>query len=382
MSLINQMLRDLESRRASLAGAAGMTQEVRSLPPQQEFLPRAGRRIGAVLAVLLLAAAAWWLFGGPSAETTQQPAVALGPRSVVAPPSQAPAPLAAQTVPAPAASEPAAPLQPAADMAAPMPPPPRLQTAAEPPVAKPRPQASAAGLVKPAPGRALAEKESGLKVETRLSSVPTVQGPVAADENRIEKKVRMLTPRERAENEYRRALGLVNQGRVQDGLAVLRGALSEDAGHAGARLVLFGLLVEQQRYEEARALLQEALVRDPAQPQFASRLARLQLEDGDVRGAEQTLSKAAAAAAGNAEFRAFHAAVLQRLTLHQEAVAEYQAALRLAPQVGTWWMGLAISLEADGRTAEAREAYLRAQATATLSTELAAFVEQKLRQLQ
>lgn len=51
----------------------------------------------------------------------------------------------------------------------------------------------------------------------------------ATDETRIEKKVRMSSPRERAENEYRRALGLLNQGRVQDGIAP-RGALSEDAG--------------------------------------------------------------------------------------------------------------------------------------------------------
>ena len=53
----------------------------------------------------------------------------------------------------------------------------------------------------------------------------------------------------------------------------------------------------------------------------------------------------------------------------------------LVPQAGVWWMGLGISLEADGRGAEARDALQRAKATGTLSPELAAFVEQKLRQL-
>lgn len=193
--------------------------------------------------------------------------------------------------------------------------------------------------------------------------------------------MRMPTPRERAENEYRRGLGRVNQGRVEEGMAALRAALSEDAGHEGARLVLFALLVEQQRHEEARALLQEALARDPAQPQFAFRLARLQLEGGDVRGAEQTLSGSAAAAADNAEYRALHAAILQRLSLHKDAVAEYQAALRLAPQAGVWWLGMGISLEADDRPVEARAAYERAMATGALTDELSAFVDQKLRQL-
>lgn len=205
----------------------------------------------------------------------------------------------------------------------------------------------------------------------------------AGDEGvRIEKKMRASTARERAENEYRRALGLVNQGRVQESIAVLRAALSEDAGHAGSRLALFGLLLEQQRIEEAQALLEETLARDPAQPQMASRLARLKLSRGDARGANETLGKAAASAQSNPEYRALHAAVLQRLTLHKDAVTEFQAALRLAPQAGVWWMGLGISLEADGRGAEAREAFQRARSSGALSAELDRFVEQKLRQLQ
>lgn len=230
--------------------------------------------------------------------------------------------------------------------------------------------------------RSLESRDGGLRVATSLGSVPSSEGAAAGDDTRIEKKVRISTPRERAENEYRRALGLVNQGRVQEGMAVLRGALSEDPGHAGSRLALFGLLVEQQRLEEAQTLLQEALARDPAQPQLAARLARLQLERGDVRSAEETLGKAASAAAGNAEFRGFHAAVLQRLNRHKDAVGEYQAALRLLPQAGVWWMGLGISLEADGKLAEAREAFQRAKSTGTLSIELNAFVDQKLKRLQ
>ena len=69
----------------------------------------------------------------------------------------------------------------------------------------------------------------------------------------------------------------------------------------------------------------------------------------------------------------------QTLCTRKEAIEEYQATVRLSPQTGIWWMGLGLSLEADGRTAEAREAYQKARASGTLSPELAAFVEQKLR---
>jgi len=67
-------------------------------------------------------------------------------------------------------------------------------------------------------------------------------------------------------------------------------------------------------FEKTASNVQEALARDPLQPQLASRLARLQLERGDSRGAAETLGKAAGVAANDAEYRALHAAVLQRLT--------------------------------------------------------------------
>jgi MSHA biogenesis protein MshN len=198
----------------------------------------------------------------------------------------------------------------------------------------------------------------------------------------IEKKVRNVPAKERAESDYRKALGLLNQGRQQEALAGFAAALQADPVHVNARLAMASLLADQQRAADAQELLEEGLGLLPGQPQLAMRLARLQVERGDLRGAADTLQKARAGGSGNAEYHALHAAVLQRLTFHKEAVAEYQAALRLAPQAGVWWMGLGISLEADGRGADAREAYQKARASGSLSADLDRFVEQKVRQLQ
>lgn len=385
MSLINKMLQDLESRRATLSGDAGATQEIRSLPPPRAVLPRS-LILGGVVVVLLAGAGTWWFLGvgQPAMAPTPVPApVATGvPATPIAPASVAVAPEPPQkTVEiAPAATSAIAAPQAAAELPdaekAPVPPPP--------PARKPVQNASPSSdrNESQVPRKVIEPRSTGLKVATALSQTSSSDALAADDGSRIEKKVRISTPRERAENEYRRALGLVNQGRIQEGMAVLRGALSEDAGHTGSRLALSSLLIEQQRQDEAQELLQEALSRNPAQPQLASQLARLQMERNDARGAEETLSKAAAAAAGMAEYRGLHAAVLQRLTRHKEAIVEYQAALRLAPQAGVWWMGLGISLEADGKLSEAREAYHRARATGALTLELNAFVDQKLKRLQ
>jgi MSHA biogenesis protein MshN len=75
------------------------------------------------------------------------------------------------------------------------------------------------------------------------------------------------------------------------------------------------------------------------------------------------------------------AAIFQRAGRHAEAADGFGAALRASPQQGVWWMGLGISLAADGRTALAREAFGRARASGTLSPELSRYVDSRLRQL-
>jgi MSHA biogenesis protein MshN len=107
--------------------------------------------------------------------------------------------------------------------------------------------------------------------------------------------------------------------------------------------------------------------------------ARRQLEQGDVAGALATLQAFAQAGAASAEYRGLLAAVLQRAGRHAEAIAEYRAALRMLPAMSVWWLGLALSLEAEGRRAESREALQHARAGGGLSAELAAYVDEKLR---
>jgi MSHA biogenesis protein MshN len=72
---------------------------------------------------------------------------------------------------------------------------------------------------------------------------------------------------------------------------------------------------------------------------------------------------------------------LQRLNRHAEAAEQFAAALRVMPGNGVWWMGLGMSLAADGRKDVAREAFSRARASGSLSPELTQYVEQRIRAL-
>ena len=132
---------------------------------------------------------------------------------------------------------------------------------------------------------------------------------------------------------------------------------------------------------EAKKLLQEYLNSRPNHTGFAMLLARLQLDRGDTGGAMATMKRTQPYASDNADFLGFSAAVLQRAGQHPEAVDEYRAALRLKPDTAVWWMGLGISLQASERGSDALDAYRRALLSGSLSPELRAFVEQRIKQL-
>jgi MSHA biogenesis protein MshN len=346
MSLINKMLQDLDAR-AGQPGAAPMPADVR-LPPAPE--PRTRWMRGALAGGAVIAVAAAGAIGWRMADE-QPPPVAVAAAAPVAP--AAPAPKAV-LVEMPAA----APVQ-VADVAPPAPvmsvPEPEPEPAPVPEPAPPSPTPAPAPR-KPAPPKPAPPKPA-----------PVAQG-------------RVETAPQRAENTYRRALLVLEDGRVTEAIATLQAGLRIDPKHEPSRQTLVGLLIEAGRTDEAMRQLQAALVLDARQPSMAMLLARLQLEQGGP--ALDTLMRSLPYAAGNGEYHAFLAGVLQREGRHREAAEHYQAALRTTPGNGVWWMGLGISLQAEKRDAEAMAAFRRAQGSATLSAELAAFVERRLGQLE
>ena len=400
MSLINQMLRDLDERRAAHGNGANLPSDVRPLPKARKSYWPVSLAVGAGV-VIVLGIAGVFLRDDVSRH--------LAPVVATVTQANAPAaPVAVAAVPATVVIEPQP--EPVAEIdmskrvdgvdvslrmadfieaseeadgvdkaetesetdkressAAPVEAKSTVVQPAKPPVA---PVMTATPLPDK-PVAKVADKtdlDEGEKSSGRIGSTPVIERTPAGG-----------SPHDRAESEYRKAIAAVNQGRVSEAVDSLRNALHQDSLHVASRQLLVRLLLEAGNKDEAIRMLRDGIAGQPAQLGWAMSLARLQVDRGELDSAWQTLDHTLPAAGNNPDYLGFAANVLQRLGRHGEAADQYRKATRIAPADGRWWLGLGWCLDAQGQAAEAREAFLHARQSGNLSPELLALIDQKLR---
>ena len=379
MSLINQMLQDLDARRAAPASGAALPSAVRPLPPAP---PPVRWPVYVMLAFVLggVLGGVWYFLNvnaGVDAPPSTVPFAAMEPPPPVLPP-------VAQTEAAEVAASPPAAVEPQAEpivLGESL----RLseQLARQGEVkTAPKTVKGATGSVSAAARPRVEERAHGASPEAVTPGAERSAGvgrSPALRAGSIERHDAPVSPRDRAESLYRKAIGEVNQGRVAEGNEALREALKQDPMHVAARQLLVRLLFEARQSDAAMAVLESGLEVLPAQLGWAMSLARLQVERGDYPAAWKTLQHSEPAAGGNADFQGFAGHVLLRLGKSREAGEHFRHALRSSPADGRWWLGLGLAFEAEGRIDEAREAWQTARRSSNLSPDLLRLVEQKLK---
>jgi MSHA biogenesis protein MshN len=433
MSLINQVLKDLEKRHAN-ADAGGVTRAVRALPEG-----RARRGLWIVLGVTSIAAAgaaAWWLTrhesplpiiaGKPAAPApvpvpqvkppeTPMASPAPGPQASVAPSSPAtlpsmpagvanpsPIPAGAATLDVnqrsaplnapPVHDAPVAHAPNAAASPAPRPAANKTSAAHDQPIATAAVATEAsdpeAASVKPKPVPSKLQARAAPLPKPKVSaSVQSVQYPDAEESGNapaanIDKQVRQPSNRDRAEASFRLGMAAIQNGAIAEGEVALHEALRLDPMLDKARQALLGLYVEAGRREEAERLLEQRLQLDNNHAAFAMALARLQLEHASNADAVATLQRSAAQGANSADYQAMYANALSRTGRHKEAAERFAEAARLAPRNPLWALGLGVELRSENRNAEARAAFQRARELGGLNAQLTSYLDQQLRELQ
>ena len=183
---------------------------------------------------------------------------------------------------------------------------------------------------------------------------------------------------ERLHRVHREALAAARAGRVLEAQARFESLLQQQPGHVATRRNLAILLAGAGDLAAARSLLSGGLALTPRQPELLALAARLALEAGDSRDAVALL-QALADEDRTAEHEALLAAAWQRAGNHVAAARSYRRALEADPERSAWWLGLAISSEADGRLLEARRAYRNALTHGGLDAQLRSFAVTRLR---
>ncbi len=171
-----------------------------------------------------------------------------------------------------------------------------------------------------------------------------------------------LSPRQRARLALRRAIARVEAGDDARAEPLLREALSLDHRLADARVQLASLLLRARRLVDAELALIEGLSQHHGHPALSELYARLLVERGDNARALQLLNEAGAGRSRDPELRALRAAILMKTGDPRGAADDYRQALAGQPERAVWWMGLGVALEQSGDSRAARAAYRRAGA--------------------
>jgi MSHA biogenesis protein MshN len=183
----------------------------------------------------------------------------------------------------------------------------------------------------------------------------------------------------RAQRRYRDARDLIARGEIAAARAQLREALALEPGHHDARDLLVALLRRDGEHAHARELLARGLELAPGRAAFATPYARLLVDAGELDRAAAVLADASAAAHGDAEFHALAAAIAQQRGKHDEAITQYTRAIAAQPgEQGRLWLGLGISLAANGDDAQARRALRTAVDSGDLPPQLQAWARSRI----
>lgn len=151
------------------------------------------------------------------------------------------------------------------------------------------------------------------------------------------------------------------------------------SSHQYARKQLAALWYGRKSYQEAINLLQQGIANESDNTEYRLMQARIYNELGRYQQAFEVLSVLPNEA--NNDYQAMLASTAQQLGQHQEAISAYGYLAKNDPVNARWWLGLAISYDSNSQFTKAIEAYKTAITQQGLSANTRAFAQQRIEEL-
>lgn len=204
--------------------------------------------------------------------------------------------------------------------------------------------------------------------------IPPLEQGTPQVEPAVVKKMTVPSPEAEAQQHYDEAQVLRRAKKFDAAIGRYRQALERNPGMTDARVQLAGLLQEKGQIDAALSLL-KAGFEQRADHGLAIAAGRLLFELGQREAALDWLQR------GQAGLRpADHAlmgALLSQAHRHEEASRAYRRALAADPGQGGWLLGLGLALEAQGQLEEARTAYRNALDRGQFKPEVMQFLRER-----
>jgi MSHA biogenesis protein MshN len=361
MSLINDMLKDLDSRERSHSRSLklGVYDYADDSRPKRQPWVDSTALLQAVLTLLVAGAIAWWVSHQQELTATQATKVA---RDRIDADHVTRIPDATKLNPIELPQ--AAPAMPEPVVLKPKPVEPRLEEVKKTKIpvliAK---TAETPRLVSPAVKTSVVEATSNAK-----SSITPTQVKVDAAQ--------------KSEQFFQQALTEQKQGAADAAIKSLRQSLEIYPPHVKARLELAKMMVERKQPTAASDLLGDGLMLAPQQTGFMLAIAPLWIQAGQQNDAMALLAQGAKSPNPDPQLHAFYATQLLSQRRQTEAATQYRLALRSDPNRSEWLLGLGLALNATGNKPEAIDALRRASETGGLSAQNKTMVDQVIVKLQ
>lgn len=183
-------------------------------------------------------------------------------------------------------------------------------------------------------------------------------------------------------DQYQQALRLSSEGHHEEAIQLLTFILIKNPDYSLARESLASLLIAQGRTNQAEKIISVGLQQRPFYPAYIKLKARILVNSGKINQALAQLQLAPPAITSDPEYYAYIAALYQRQNRYELSERLYEQLLALQPNNATWWMGEGIALENVGKPSLAMNAYIRAARSEGLNPELRIYAESRVRHLQ
>ncbi|WP_394294417.1 tetratricopeptide repeat protein [Aeromonas rivipollensis] len=385
MSVINQMLKDLEQRQPGSDGAA-----VYVAPARQQGWWMLVLTLLCTLALAILGWRTWiyWQQSQRTAQPTVQLTTELAPASTQTPPASS----ATEVVAAPPEPQGAASGAAALDVA-----PVAAVTRTSAPAEVAEGASATEAFTDEAPAsEALAETPPEDEVTPSDEELqPDLYAELAAEQEAAPQEVAAaprkpgvlkietvdLSEPELAALAERKATTAMAKGQMREAQDNYYQVLLHDPHNQGAREQLAALLYGEGRLAEASQVLEEGLRLDPAQADLRLLLARVAISGGDSQKALDWLTGYQPDLAANLDYYATWAGLAQELGQPAQASELYVKLLRQQPDQGRWWLGLGVAEDGQGHRQRALDAYGNAQLHGDLGEASTRWLEQRIAEL-